>query len=170
MKNLLTIAFILTAFISNVSKLISKDIMKLKFTFAIISCLLVFNHPIFSQKAKKPSVSTSTPKKISIPKKTDTFFWWQNGMNEIVKVDFLDGLNGAFADSTRQTIIITVMVKSEAKIKNKLSAIPKKLILFKVDDSEYGASTLYYAQNDFGVLKELNTYFRYNSKGVFIED
>ena len=144
--------------------------MKLKFTFAIISCLLVFNQPIYSQKAKKQSVSTSTPKKISIPKKSDTSFWWNNGMNEIVKVDFLDGLNGVFADSTRQTIIINAMVKSEAKIKNKLSAIPKKLILFKIDESEFGASTLYYAQNDFGVLKELKSYYRFNLKGVFIED
>jgi hypothetical protein len=62
------------------------------------------------------------------------------------------------------------MVKSSAKIKNRLSAVPKKLVLYKMDENEYGASTLYYAQNDFGVLKELKTYFRFNSKGVFIED
>ncbi len=144
--------------------------MKLKFTLAIISCLLVFNHPTFCQKSKKTSVGTGTPKKITIPKKSDTFFWWKNGLDEIVKVDFLDGLEGAFADSTRQTIIITAMVKSSAKIKNRLSAVPKKLILYKMDENEFGASTLYYAQNDFGVLKELNSYFRFNPKGVFIED
>jgi hypothetical protein len=144
--------------------------MILKLSLAIISCLLVFNTPSFSQKAKKPSVSNGIPKKITIPKKSDTFFWWKNGMDEIVKVDFLDGLEGVFADSTRQTIIITAMLKSSAKIKNRLSAIPKKLILYKMDENEYGASTLYYAQNDFGVMKELNSYFRFNTKGNFIED
>lgn len=144
--------------------------MKHNLTFVLFGCFLIFGYPTFSQKAKKPSVSTSTPKKISIPKESDAFFWWKNGMDKIVKVDFLDDLEGVFADSTRQTIIITAMVKSTLKIKNKLSAVPKKLILFKIDENEYGASTLYYAQNDFGVLKELNSYFRYNSKGVFIED
>jgi hypothetical protein len=144
--------------------------MKLKITLAIICCLFVFNNPTFCQKAKKASVGTSTPKKITIPKKSDTFFWWKNGLDEIVKVDFIDGLEGAFADSTRQTIIITAMVKSSAKIKNQLSAVPKKLILYKMDENEYGASTLYYGQNDYSVLKESKSFFRYNSKGVFIED
>jgi hypothetical protein len=144
--------------------------MKHNLTFVLFGCFLMFGYPIFSQKAKKPSMSTSTPKRISIPKKTDTFFWWKNGMDEIVKVDYLDGLEGVFADSTRERIIMIAMVKSSAKIKNRLSATPKKLILYKIDENEYGASTLYYAQNDFGVLKELNSYFRYNSKGVFIED
>jgi hypothetical protein len=144
--------------------------MKLKFALALTSCLLIFNCPTFCQKAKKAIVSTSTPNRITIPKKSDTFFWWKNGLEEIVKVDFLDGLEGVFADSTRQTIIINAMVKSNAKIKNRLTAIPKKLILYKMNENEYGASTLYFAQNDFGVLKELNSYFRFNSKGVFIED
>jgi len=140
----------------------------------LLGCMTFLLHSLVCQTPQKQKNKTNqnqknlTPQKISIPKRNDTFFWWEDGMKKIVKVNFIEDKSIIYADTTRQKLIMTLMIKSEGKIINKLTAIPKSLTLVKSNDL-FGAVINYYAKNDFGVLKELTFTYSFDTNGVITE-
>ena len=140
----------------------------------VLSFITFFLNSLVCQTPQKQKNKTnqnqrnSTPQKISIPKRNDTFFWWEDGMKKIVKVNFIEDKSIIYADTTRQKLIMTLMIKSEFKIINKLTATPKSLTLVKSNDL-YGAVVNYYAKNNFGVLKDLTFTYSFDTNGVITE-
>ncbi len=140
----------------------------------VLGCITLFLNSLVCQTPQKQKNKTNqnqrnlTPQKISIPKRNDTFFWWEDGMKKIVKVNFIEDKSIIYADTTRQKLIMTLMIKSEFKIINKLTATPKSLTLVKSNDL-YGAVVNYYAKNNFGVLKDLTFTYSFDTNGVITE-
>ena len=63
-------------------------------------------------------------------------------------------------DSLNQ-MIMTSNMTSRYKVKNKLTYSPKKFFIMK-DGDGWGITETLQAQNDFGVLKEINIYYFFN--------
>lgn len=79
----------------------------------------------------------------SIPSPDDKSFYWENGRDELVKVEFtnLSRLYHNLSETENKSIIEQVMMFNEMSIKNELSYIPKELELWDVRD-ETGAKVV----------------------------
>lgn len=113
--------------------------------------------------SKNKPVAKEPIKKQQAPKPDDTFFYWENGENELVKVQYA---NSNIIIDENELASYTEMIMSSAKfgLKNALSFRPSMLILRKRlssdkvltvnDDTDYVMQLSYYGSNSYGAMGE----------------
>lgn len=112
---------------------------------------------------KNKPVTKEPTKKQQAPKPDDTFFYWENGENNLVKVQYM---NSNIIIDENELSGYTFRIMSEAKfgLKNKLSFRPSTLLLRKRvstdkiltdnDKTDYIIQLLYYGSNSYGAMTE----------------
>lgn len=106
--------------------------------------------------------------KINIPDFTADTFNWKDGYDKIVTVNFMNVMPG---DKTMDKeifdeIFTQSMVKAKYSLKNKLSFVPRELVIMKKDD-KYTTKVTYLGKNAYGAESELSTIFVFDLKGNF---
>ena len=115
-----------------------------------------------SPSKNKPEAKEPT-KKQQAPKPTDTEFYWENGENELVKVQYVNS-NIIIDESELDGYTSMIMMSAKFKLKNQLSFRPSHLMLrerlntdkfLTTDDkTEYVLQLSYYGSNGYGAMGE----------------
>lgn len=121
--------------------------MKTKFFLFLLLCM--FSSELYSQKNRNYTIPTPSSKS----------FVWKTGKGTFVDVKFLYSLKEPLNSEVLKTFVMQMMVKSEFQLKNKLSFKPLELMIFEDDEKKLNGFTKYSGVNDFGVEKELKSYF-----------
>jgi len=108
-----------------------------------------------SPEAKEPT------KKQQAPKPTDTEFYWENGENELVKVQYVNS-NIIIEESELDGYTSMIMMSAKFKLKNQLSFRPSHLLLRERlntdkwmtsnDKTDYVLQLTYYGSNGYGAM------------------
>ena len=115
------------------------------------------------------SITTSNAQqKVILPTPSSKTFFWKDGNAKITETKFSYLIKEELQKELIDNIVMNVMVKSQYKLKNKLSYVPIKLTLMQTDDKYYAISE-YKGKNGFGVESEMKTFFNFNKKGEIIE-
>lgn len=102
-------------------------------------------------------------KKQQAPKPTDTEFYWENGENELVKVQYVNS-DIIIDESELDGFTSMIMMSAKFKLKNQLSFRPSHLMLRErlntdkflttEDKSKYVLQLSYYGSNSYGAMGE----------------
>ncbi len=115
------------------------------------------------KSSKKENVE-SNKSKASLPKLNDTEFMWKDGYDNIVKVDFrvsdTTGLSKVFIGK----IVYGALLKAEYSLKNKLSFVPRSIVLDYDKKRGNYAWVTFLGKNSYGAEGEENYYYKFNPK------
>jgi hypothetical protein len=118
----------------------------------------------FADKAKQQSGNAA--QETTIPTFDDKSFTWKNGKDEYVLVAFLTNMTSDDITAEKfRSVVMNIMVKSKYQLKNKVSFIPKKLNLLKMDDGTFSSTSTYLGANSYGAESESKSYFGFDSEG-----
>lgn len=106
---------------------------------------------VFSQKTKTKTYTIPTP--------TSKSFVWKSGDGSFVDVKFTYTLKESLSSEILSKFVMEMMVKSSFQLKNKLTFKPIELMIYEDKDNKLNGFTKYSGKNDYGVDKELSSYF-----------
>lgn len=106
--------------------------------------------------------------KINIPAFSADTFNWKDGYDKIVTVNFINVMpdDKTMDKEIFDEIFTQSMVKAQYSLKNKLSFVPRELVIMKKDD-KYTTKVTYLGKNAYGAESELSTIFVFDLKGNF---
>jgi hypothetical protein len=110
------------------------------------------------------TLQSYSQKESTIPSPKDTFFYWKNGNDKIVKVKYSHLMENVIDKEIHKNVVINVMVKSKLLVKNKLTYVPISLTLFNDSEKNY-ATAVFRAKNSFGVETEHTEYYIFDAEG-----
>src|SRR5690606_28131100 len=121
---------------------------------------------INSNKMDVGNIVAEATKVAKVPMPSDTEFFWTDGQNNIVKVNFLNNLpvKNSLSESELGGIVVRIMMEAQLGLKNKLSFTPTILmireriktdkLLTDEDNTTHVAQLNYSGTNSFGGMVE----------------
>lgn len=127
----------------------------MKNSLLLIVFILTSSYSVFSQElSNTPCIQCEA-------------FIWKNGYDQDVEVE-VRNLNLTEEDISQEVfnnLGVEIMVKAKFKLKNRLSFVPKKLTLMKMQDGRMVATVLMYGKNGYGVEDEVRANFYFTADG-----
>ena len=112
-----------------------------------------------------PLVIFGQEKTTTLPTAESDSFTWKAGNGEYVDVQFSYLVSDEVIEKELlDKIVMSIMVQSKFKLKNKNSYMPKKLTIIK-SDSGFSAMCKYTGKNAYGTDLESTTYFSFENQG-----
>lgn len=109
--------------------------------------------------------TTNEEPKMTLPNAETGSFYWKDGYDKIVEVEFKYIIDSIINKEILDKIVMAVMVKSKHALKNRLSFIPKELTLMQKDDGGYYAISKFYGKNSYGAEGVETAYFTFDLDG-----
>ncbi len=123
----------------------------MKSKLLILLFMFMSSSIVFSQKTKTKTYTIPTP--------TSKSFVWKKGDGSFVDVKFTYTTSEKISSEILSKFVMEMMVKSSFEIKNKLTFKPLELMIYEDKDKNLKGFTKYSGKNDYGVEKELSSYF-----------
>lgn len=139
------------------------------FLFSINSNALIKTSTSYNNQSILNSKFLLQNEEMNVPDFNDKTFKWKDGYDKIVTVNFSNLLPGdkTMDEKLFQSIVMNSMVKAKYNLKNKLSYVPRKLLIMQNEDG-YIVSVEYLGKNAYGAESELKSMFVYNTSGELI--
>ena len=107
----------------------------------------------------------------TIPTKDSESFWWKNGYDKHVEVEFKYFLPDSIelSQESLENVVMYVMVYSKRSLNNKLSFVPKKFSIFQGSTGENTVLMDFYGKNTYGTEGKITGHFGFDLDGNVTE-